>query len=308
MEKVGMGITRNLGIKEDQEPITEESPIEKEKKTIKKYETDEGLKLILTETSDGETTVKLEEDLEISDSENKLENLVKILRIIAKVDDVDKKYIPGPKSEENKLVAEITIKGLREFTKLEEERLKEIKLYRNLQKMLVQRKREMERKNQAFPQSTLDDIAYWTHLTVNNILPYKNILSIKESNATKEKLLEIADSLRELYGLIQIKTKVTREQILSDKKLREIAKARHIMMYITKNKFPFLSSSNLGTIFGEIGKSKDHATILLATATEGDEKRFENSVGLRPGTYVKINDAERLYEDAEKKYKAAHNK
>lgn len=302
---------------------------QKSKKTTKDtYKSPDGMKLTLIGNRDGSIEGHLEENLGLPDGRDKLENLIGRIRILSTIESIKRKVISGKKGEgEERLEVELTISNIEKFKGLEAERLEQIILYRNMQNMLQQRMNEIDKQREPFTQGTLDYIEHWTHLTIGKICHRSNVntlepgfYTIEQRNKARKKLLKIADCLRELYGLIEIKTKaehekdsrkniVTREDILSDKKPHSTAKQRHIMMYIIKNKFSYLSSTAIGIIFGRIGKRKNHATVLLATATEDNEnrkKQFVENVGLRPKSYKKTDNIERLYSDASEKYDAAH--
>lgn len=253
---------------------------------IAKSDTD-GLKLILTETDDGEIQAILEEDLEIGLGQKGIDNLLRILRVFADVKIIEAKLIDEADGEgKRKRVIELRISEAREITRLDKEELRRIKLYINLFQTLRRRMAQVEEEKCFLPKDSLDDIEFYTHLGVGE--------EIEKIYKEQERLLELAYFLRELYGIIQAKTGITRAQIISDKKLPKISKARRIVMFILRHKFDFLSLSAIAAITGEIGEPKDHATVILAL------KKF-NKKGLDLESY-KTGTPPELYEDAARRF------
>jgi len=246
------------------ETVLEEEPETETKK--QEYQTDDGMKLVLTEDKDGQITGILEEDLELSHNRSNLENLLKILEIFTTIESIDRKYTSGPNGGgEKTLVTELKLNKKKKFEGLEKERLQQIILYKNLQKTLNKRMKVVEEERLAFPRSALDYIEYWTHLSADEICYTRNtpFPSLKKKYEVRARLLDIADFVREFYGIIQIKTGITRKRILSDAKDTKTARERAIMMYLLRKEFDFLSFPNIGKIMGEIGKPKHHATVIV---------------------------------------------
>lgn len=259
--------------KKDTEGYSKTVPIRKE------YETRDGLKLVLEENSDGTIKAHLKEDLETG-GKSRLGRLVNTLTAITVVNSVKKNYILGANGEgEQKSVVELDIRDVRKFTRLEDQLLKEIRLYRNMQETLKNRMMEVERERTAFPKNVVDEIKHYTHF---GMAEYKENI----------KIVKLTYFLRTLYGVVEAKTRITMEEILSNRKSPKIAKERRTMMYIICHRFPFLSSTEIGTIF-----CKDHATVLLAQGP------FSGGVGIKPEEYKDSRyEAKTLYEDANIKH------
>jgi len=287
----------NIEINESQVQEAVKQYNEKQKQLVQKqkqktaqtsFETEDAMLLKLSEEKDGTITSKLEEDLELAPSgTSNLEKLVRIFGIMTSVEDIKTEYVFDKRGEEKRLTATLKLRGIKKFKSLEKALLQEKLLYRKLQASLFQKMKKVERERRADPQSLQDEIVYFT-----------NLLDTYEE---MKKLTKLTYFLKELYGVIQLKG-VTRQQILSSKKSRSIAKNRHTIMYILKNKFPWLSSTMIAKIMSEPGKkSKNHATVLSAFKLF---KYAENRVGIRPSQYEKVEDARELYEDAIKKYRS----
>lgn len=141
---------------------------------------------------------------------------------------------------------------------------------------------------------------------LSEIESYTHLKSLRKYRALIKNLEEITVFLKQLYSVIKKETGITKEDILSKKRSRGVSKNRFIMIYILRNRFPNLSTTNIGEIM-----KKDHATILVGTETgdnKKNKKQFDKYTGILPADYKEIDDAEFLYKDALKKYNAAHAK
>ena len=289
---------------------TEAASKEREARKNFEYETPDGMLLTLTQNKDGQLEARLEEGRITPDSRNQISYLQKIIEIFADVNEKRTSFVPAPENGgAEKKVVTLAITGVKPLTPIEQEALAEKLLYYNMRRMLEQRTKEIEQEKRPFTQTTLDCIEFWTKLTIGDLCYRKRgyrasrgIYTPQEKQAAEKKLLEVADFLRELYELIEIDTGVTKEDICSNKKPRKTARARHIMMYVTRKKFQFLSSTDVGLIFSEQGATpKNHATVLIT-----EKNDFDESIGLKPESYIKEKDTKRLYKDAREKYEARH--
>ncbi len=247
-------------------------PYEAPKETkVSKYPQRDGHLLILTESPTG-IRVEIKEDLSVPNSRRNLEQTVTLIEALtgSKAD-----YI----REEGNMEAVINVKTPAELTN----KGAETQLYRNLCASLIERLKEVEIERRADPAGLKNNVEFYTHLGLPKV-------------ERTQKLTKLAYFLRELYGLIEINSGVTREEIISDNKSRRIGRARHVMMYIVRTKFSWLSSNEIGTIFGPPDHPKHHVTILVTT------KKFNPKKGINPERY-REKDAETLYKDALMKYK-----
>jgi hypothetical protein len=167
----------------------------------------------------------------------------------------------------------------------------ERQIYRNLCLSLIYKIAEVERGRRANVDGLADDIEYYLNF------PFPRVSELQRHS-------ELAYFTRELYGVVRINTRsekrpegVTKKDINSVIKERDISKAGHIMMYIIYNRFN-LSLGMTGIILGTPEKPKDHATVLAL-------KKFDPEKGrIAPEDYSREEyDASDLYKDALAKYK-----
>ena len=262
------------------------------------FENTDGTLLVLSSNENGAYDASLEENLGQAPSEKGLVFLIRKLQSIAGVDNFNAHYSRDPDGKE-KLFANFSLCNIQEPIDLEDQMVKEIQLYRNLQAEFNQRLNNMRKPPS---KDTLDYIYQWTNLTPR--LRYKNKLSMSEKESDEvKKLVKVADFVREFYGIIEIRSGVNKRQIQSSTKKPKIARERHIAMYATSKKFPFLTLVEIGKIFGTFEKPKNHATVILT------KKLFDESVGLKPksyryGTGTTTYSTQKLYADAEIKYES----
>jgi len=257
--------------------------LKKQKKTYQ-YETLDGMLLTLTQNGDG-YKIDLKEDLSVGEPKQNFRNLFKRLRTaVGDVEVISADYVLGKGGEETGLVAKLRLSEIKKLSSREEELLESQQLYKHLAETLQQRIQNVEKLKRADPKSLVDDIEHFTHLRIGNL--YKQI----------ESLIPTTYFLRELYGIVQARTNITLQQIQSDEKTRTIAENRHAMMYIARHRFPTLSSSELGIVFGTPTKPKNHATVLIA------QDSFDKNIGLDIERYTDRRFvAGTLYDDAVKK-------
>lgn len=238
-------------------------------KTVFESKTDDGMRVILRETKDG-IQVSLREDLDLYPSDSRIMNLVEIIRIITEVDSVEREHT------EKELMVRLKINEVEKLEGLEAILAKQIKLYKNLQKALEKTIDDFQK----MPKTLADDIEFFTHLGIEK----KRI----------KRFSELAYFLRELYALIEIKTGISREQIISKTHRMKITRERAIVMYLLRKRFDFLTSPGIGKILGELGKPRNHATVLLAL------KKFKKESDEE--FYKKEDDISKLYKRARKGY------
>lgn len=255
-----------------------------EKSTIDEYETPDGMLLTLTQNRGG-YEIDLKEDLNIGGTGQNFKNLVKRLKIaVGDIEVISADHVLGKGGEETGLVAKLRLNEIKELSSREEELLMIQQLYQNLVETLQQRIKDAKDSRNPIPKNLIDDIEHFTHLEFDNL--YKQIKSLTPTTYF----------LRELYGVVQARTNVTISQIQSAEKSKPIAENRHAMMYIARHRFPFLSSNELGIVFGTPTTPKNHATILTA------QDLFDGSVGIKPQKYTdKRLVAGTLYNDAVEK-------
>jgi hypothetical protein len=281
-------------------PMTQEQKKDRDKST-----TPDGMKLIITDYGEGYFEAHLEADLELT-ARGTLENLISRIGLLTEIKDIKRKTFPGKYGQgEKKIEIDFIIDGLAKFKGLEEERIIQIMLYKQLRESLKEKIVAIEKEKRYDTSNLRGEINFYTHLGFQEL--YKRIL----------RLTDLSYFLKEIYGLIEVgtqvskkilsklynvdeeKTKATRIQILSNKKTRPLAANRHALMYILRNRFKELSSTDIATILGRPESPKNHATVLLA------QKEFERRPGISPRSYPKEEySAEDLYNDAIKKHRA----
>jgi hypothetical protein len=280
--------------------------IESKEDSLETFVTSDELELRLIQKG-GELRVELNEGL-ASERDKKI--IDSLEDCIGSLMDVDKKeVIEGfTFSGDEKKIIKMNIKGFRRLSGLELLRTRKSQFYDKMECVFEKRIEEINNEERpitkrAITSSMLDDIEYWTHLSLLDIKRgdrEAGSCGLEYAYKLQRKLLETADFMRELYGLVELNSGITRRDICSDGKSENLAKQRHIMMYIARYRFSFLGSVSLGIMFGNIGKPKNHATVLLA------EKSFDEKAGrIRVKDYQKYG-AKKLYADAITKYEAAH--
>lgn len=204
-----------------------------------KTETEDGLTLSVTENENGGYSIYLQENLKANDPQrcDKLEYLINSINAITPIKKREDKYLPQEKGGAIRLVT-LKVSELEKPTNAKERLNQEIQLYRNLQKV-----------QNSSPKSSHNNIEFYTHLENDHI--YRKA----------RKFLELANGLRELYGLIEINSRITRSEIISSKRPVEICEQRRIAMFVLKHKYG-LSYPDIGKVLGGKGSPKNHAGII----------------------------------------------
>jgi len=231
--------------------------------------------------------ISLKENLE-REGENILGGLMNLLRTWTDARELSSNHLTKPDGEIIGTEVIMQVKELRHVTDSEEKLLAQIKLYQNMQKSLSELIKEMEKNRKLDPQKFLDEIQFYTNF---------GEVDLKKL----EKQTKLACFLREVYGIIETENNVTVDMVKSNLKSRAIAANRHALMFLCRNKFPWVSSSDLGRVFSRYGAPpKNHATVLMAC------KRFNiRTKGIKVKDYPNEEySAKDLLYDAEKRHLA----
>lgn len=222
----------------------------------------EGLKLVLDEGKDGNITAAyLTYDLPNPDEFKARDLFIGYIRSFCDFTVVNKEVKEEDDGQKRQITLEI--KNIRKPENLETVLMQKLKLVEATQQTLVNRLKHID-KTSYFPPEILDDIEFYTHLTHIPRDGKAFHLTVEDKIHQSINLTPLAFFLRDLYGVVQVESGVTRQQIYSNKKTALICEERTKVAFILRNKFPYLSTTNIGIIIGEIGKPKNHATVILA--------------------------------------------
>ncbi len=229
---------------------TNYNPYSKTDDWIEKYKAEGGLILQILNKK-GVIKVNLKEDLERG-GENILGGLTKLLKIWTDAEELSFESLRKPNGEIIGAEIVMQIKKLNHVTNLEKTLLKQITLYQNMKESLFKTMKEIKKQRKLNPKRLLDDIEFYTNFSSDNL---------KEL----ERMTKLTYFLRDVYSIMETENNVTIDMVKSNLKSRKIAANRHALMFLCRNKFPWLSSSNIGIVFSNYGaRPKNHATVLMA--------------------------------------------
>ncbi len=223
-------------------------------KTLKpdtqKYEVPKGMILKILNKGEGGVEMRLSEDLS-GGKTSVIRELINVLGIWTDFRELSDDYLRDCNGGIGSKKV-LRINKIKPVTDLEEKLLAEIKLYQNMQKSLFKTMKKVERKIKLNPKELLDDIQFYTNLWDVDI-------------EKLEKRTKLAYFLREIHGIMKAENNVTIEIVKSNLKSMEIAANRRALMFLCRNKFPWLSSSNIARVFSKYGEPpKNHVTVLVA--------------------------------------------